>query len=223
VTGSACIGRRGQVAMAALGALDTDEQAGLDAHLATCEECRAVSAELRSTVGALDTRVDGRPAAPAAPVPPQLADAVLTGLRVGDELDRRRRMRRIGVVVSGSAAAVVLAVLLVLVGTRPAAPPTRTVALTGTPGVVASAVLEERSWGTALTVQEQGLTPGRTYTVSMSNPQGRWWTAGSYRASGPASVVVTMGCAARFGSIDEIRVTDSSGRTVLANHPGTAY
>jgi hypothetical protein len=208
--------------MAALRALDADEQAGLDAHLVTCGECRAVSAELHSTVGALDTRVDGRPAAPAAAVPVQLADAVLTDLRAGDVLDRRRWMRRIGVMVSASSAAVVLAVLL-LVATRPTAPPTRTVALTGTPGVVATVVLEERSWGTSLTIQEHGLAPGGTYTVSMSNPQQRWWTAGSYRAAGPASVVVTMGCAARFGSIDEIRVTDSSGRTVLANHPGTAY
>ena len=132
-------------------------------------------------------------------------------------------MRSIGVAVCGSVAAAVLVVLLVLVATSRPAAPQRTVALTGTSGVTASAVLEERSWGTALTVHEQGLTPGRTYTVSMSTPQGRWWTAGSYRASGTSPVEVTMGCAAQFASIDEIRVTDSSGRTVLANHPGPAY
>ncbi len=223
MTGSACIARRGQLAMAALRALDTDELAELEAHLATCGECRAVSAELRSTVGALDTRADNDPPVPVAPVPPYLADAVLTGLRAGDELERRRRLRRIGVVACGSAAAAVLVVLLVVLGTGRPAPPTRTVALTGAPGVTASAVLEERTWGTALTVHEQGLTPGRTYTVSMSTPQGRWWTAGSYRSTGSAPVVVTMGCAARYDSIDGIRVTDSSGRTVLVNHAGAGY
>ncbi len=223
MTAPACITRRGQLAMAALGALDAAEQADLESHLAVCEECRAAGAELRSTVGALDARAAGGPSIPEAPVPAHLADAVLTDLRTGVELDRRRRMRRFGVVVCGSAAAVVLVVLLVLVGTSRPAAPERTVALTGVPGVTASAVLEERSWGTALTVHEQGLAPGRTYTVSMSNSQGRWWTAGSYRASGPSPVEVTMGCAARFASIDEIRVTDSSGRTVLANHPGHAY
>ena len=61
VTASACIARRGQLAMAALGALDADEQAELEAHLAICEECRAVNAELRSTVGALDARIGGWP------------------------------------------------------------------------------------------------------------------------------------------------------------------
>ena len=220
MTGSACITRRGQLAMAALGALDADELSELDAHLATCGECRAVSAELRSTVGALDTRAADGPPQPVAPVPAHLTDAVLADLRTGDELDRRRRRRRIGVVASGSVAAAVLVVLLVLVGTSRPTAPTRTVALTGTPGVTATAVLEEQSWGTALTVHEQGLAPGRTYTVSMSNPQGRWWTAGSYRATGSAPVEVTMGCAERFASIDEIRVTDVSGRTVLANHSG---
>jgi hypothetical protein len=222
VTGPECIARRGQLAMAALRALAPDEQAELEEHLATCAECRAVSAELRATVGALDTRVDGGPPVPVAPLSAHLADAVLADLRAGDELDRRRRTRRI-VVVSGSVAAAVLVVLLVLVGTSRPSVPTRTVALTGTPGVTASAVLEERSWGTALTVHEQGLAPGRTYTVSMSNPQRRWWTAGSYRASGTAPVEVTMGCAARFASIDEIRVTGPDGRTVLVNHPGGAY
>jgi len=215
VTGSACITRRGQLAMAALRALDADEQAELDAHLASCEECRTVSAELRSTVGALDTRAESGPPEPVTPVPPHLAEAVLSELRTGDELDRRRRMRRIGVVACGSAAAALLVVLLVLMGPGRPTTPTRTVALSGSPGVTASAVLEERTWGTALIVHEQGLAPGRTYTVSMSNPQGRWWTAGSYRSSGAAPVVVTMGCAAGFASIDEIRVTDVSGRTVL--------
>ena len=223
MTASACITRRGQLAMAALGALDADERDELEAHLAVCEECRAVSTELRSTVGALDAWAVGASPVREAPVSPHLTEAVLTDLRTGDELDRRRRIRRIGVVACGSAAAVVLIVSLVLVGTTRPAAPQRTVALTGTAGVTASAVLEERSWGTALTVHEQGLTPGRTYTVSMSNPEGHWWTAGSYRASGTSSVEVTMGCAARYGSIDEIRVTDSSGRTVLANHPGRTY
>jgi hypothetical protein len=223
VTGPGCIARRGQVAMAALGALAPDEQAELEAHLATCAECRAVSTELRSTVGALDTRLDGGPPVPVAPLSAHLADAVLADLRAGDEFDRRRRTRRIGMVVGGTAAAAVLVVLLVLVGTSRPTWPTRTVALTGTPGVTASAVLEERSWGTALTVHEQGLASGRTYTVSMSNPQGRWWTAGSYRASGTAPVEVTMGCAAPFATIDEIRVTGPDGRTVLVDRPGGAY
>ncbi len=53
--------------------------------------------------------------------------------------------------------------------------------------------------------------------------QGRWWAAGSYRTTGSGPVEATMACAARFRSIDEIRVTDASGRTALSNGPNGTY
>jgi len=223
VSGTSCAGRRGQLAMAALGALDEAERAEVEAHLAGCATCRATLDELRDTTGALDTWAEGTLAAPPTAVPARLTEVVLTGLRADDELERRRRRHRIVAGVGAAAAAVVVAVVVLASGVGRPSTPTRTVALGGTPGVTASAVLEARTWGTSLTVTERGLAPGLTYTVSMSNPAGRWWTAGSYRAGGTGPVVVTMGCAASYGSIDEIRVTDPSGRTVLVNHPGRSY
>jgi hypothetical protein len=101
--------------------------------------------------------------------------------------------------------------------------PTKTVALQGARGVTATAVLVEKPWGTSLTIHEQGLMPGQTHTVSMDNPHGRWWTAGSYRTTSSAPVEATMACAAQFASIYEIRVTDSNGRAVLSNDSKATY
>lgn len=220
---STCNSRRGQLAMDALGRLDEAEYAELAIHLATCEECRATSAELRSTVGALDKWAPGATRAPATVVPPHLAHAVLADLHADDDgHDRGRRIRRVAL-ACGSIAAVVVAAVLLTAGLGHSQLPTKTVALQGTRGVTATAVLVEKAWGTSLTIHEQGLTPGQTYTVSMDDPQGRWWTAGSYRTASVAPVEATMACAAQFASIYEIRVTDSSGRAVLSNEPKATY
>ena len=223
MTESACSSRNGQLAMDALGRLDGAERAELAGHLATCAACRTTSAELRSPVGALGTLAPGATPAPAAVVPPHLARAVLEDLRAdGDVVDRGRWIRR-GAIACGSIAAVAVAAVLLAAGMNHADVPTKTVALQGARGVTATAVLVEKPWGTSLTIHEQGLVPGQTYTVSMDDPHGRWWTAGSYRTTGSAPVEATMACAAQFTSIYEIRVTDPSGRAVLSNEPKPTY
>lgn len=209
--------------MDALGRLDDAEHVELAAHLATCEECRATLGELRSTVGALDTLTARANTAPISVVPRQLEEAVLTGLHSSDRMSDHGRNWRKVLLACGSIAAVMIAAVVVSVSLTRSDVPTKTVALQGTPGVTATAVLVEKPWGTSLTIHEQGLTPGQSYSVSMDNPQGRWWAAGSYRASSSAPVVATMACAAQFASIYEIRVTDVSGRTVLSNDPKATY
>ncbi len=220
---STCNSRNGQLAMDALGRLDEAEHAELAVHLATCEECRATSAELRSTVGALDKLAKGATLAPATVVPPHLAQAVLTDLHADDDVvDRGSNIGRVAL-ACGSIAAVVIAAVMVTAGMNHSEPPTKTVALQGARGVTATAILVEKPWGTSLTIHEQGLMPGQTYTVSMDNSHGRWWTAGSYRTTSSAPVEATMACAAQFASIYEIRVTDSSGAAVLSNDPKPTY
>jgi hypothetical protein len=214
---SSCNSRSGQLAMDALGRLDQAEHAELAAHLAGCERCRATSIELKSTVGALDKLTAVAPSAPATVIPPHLAQAVFADIGAGDDrLDHGSRFRRVAL-AGASIAAVVVAAVAVNVGMTHSVAPTKTVALQGAQGVMATAVLVEKPWGTSLTIHEQGLMPGQTYTVSMDDPHGRWWTAGSYRTTSSAPVEATMACAAQFASIYEIRVTDSNGRAVLIN------
>lgn len=218
-----CDTRSGQLAMDALGRLEEAERAELATHLATCEACRATKAELTATVGALDSWAAGTTPVPAAVVPPDLSRAILADLgSSAAAIGSGRRIRKVAL-ACGSIAAVAVAAVLVTAGTNRSDLPKRTISLQGARGVTATAVLVERPWGTALTVREQGLPPGQTYTVSMANRQGHWWTAGSYRTAGSAPVEATMACAAQFHSIDEVRVSDSSGRAVLTNDPKTTY
>ena len=224
VTGPPCSSRSGQLAMYVLDRLGPDERDEVDAHLVNCEACRATTVELASTVGALDAlALPGAPA-PVAEVPPDLTRAVFADLRSEPEAPVVRRHRvRWAATVGVPIAAVAAAVAALVVGGHHAGPPTRTVALHGTPGVTASAVLVEQAWGTSLTVRERGLPPGSTYTVSMDDAAGRWWTAGSYRTTGSVAVQATMACAASYDSVHGIRVTDAQGRTVLYTAVGGAY
>jgi anti-sigma-K factor RskA len=209
--------------MDALGRLDAAEHAELATHLATCEECRATSAELASTVGALDKLRTGEPSVRATLIPAHLAQAVFADINTSDDgINHGRRFRRVAL-AGASIAAVVVAAVVVTAGMTHSAPPTKSVALQGAQGVTATAVLVEKPWGTSLTIHEQGLMSGQIYTVSMDNPHGRWWTAGSYRTTSAAPVEATMACAAQFDSIYEIRVTDSSGRAVLSNESKPTY
>jgi hypothetical protein len=223
VTEPRCITRSGQLAMGALGRLREDERTELDRHLRTCGKCRAMSAELRSTVDALGFWHEGRMPGPRTAVPGRRGGAAEAepGVDSG-RTERRRKIRTTAIAGASMAAAVVAAVSVAGAMHSPQAP-SRTVALHGAPGVTAEAALVDESWGTALTIREQGLMPGQTITVSMANSTGRWWTAGSYRTTSAASVEARMACAAAFASIDQIRVTDSSGRSILTSRPKAAY
>lgn len=214
-----CASRSGQLAMDALGRLDESERADLAAHLADCDVCRATSAELTSTARALDALTEGASSVPAPAIPPHLYRAVVSNIGSGGDVSVRGTWLRRVALAGVSIAAVVVAAVAVTLGISHTAPQTQTMALQGGRGVTAIAVLEAKPWGTSLTIREQGLAPGETYTVSMDDPHGRWWTAGSYRTTGSAPVEATMACAAQFASIYEIRVTDSNGRTVLTNEP----
>ncbi|MBM9506334.1 zf-HC2 domain-containing protein [Actinacidiphila acididurans] len=122
-----------------LGALDEDDQREVDAHAASCDECRKELAELREMEAMLGTVppeafLDG---------PPDDADLLLqrTLRQVRDErtADRRRRSLTLGAAVAASAAAVFLGGYLAGGGSSdsqaaPAPPPTTTGApVTATP------------------------------------------------------------------------------------------
>jgi hypothetical protein len=205
--------------MEALGELTEEERARLEAHLATCESCAELRAELGATVEALGTSASLGTSGSPTTVPAWLTDAVLEGFGQEDTTARRRR-GAIALVVGGALAAAAVILALVLGGaSTPQGGGGRTLALSGRSSAHATVVLTSTAWGTSLRFTATGLAPGRTYTVSMGSEAGTWWTAGTVRPTSTNQVRATMACAATPKAIDEVTVTDDTGRVVLANYP----
>jgi hypothetical protein len=128
---------------------------------------------------------------------------------------RRKRRRLVGVVTAAAGAAAAAVVAVALAGTS-SAPPSKTVALSGEPGVTASISLASQSWGTRATLQESGQPAGQVLTVAMKTASGRWWVAGSYRTTGRSGPMeVQLSCAVPANQITDVWVRDQAGHTVL--------
>jgi hypothetical protein len=198
---------RGDLAMATIGRLDAPEQLALDAHLSTCTSCRAELLELGSVAKALEL-------ADPAEVDPRFRR------HLGVSSDRlqapappvRSRLRFRWALGGLGVAAALAAASLVWLG--PFSSRDITVALRGTAGVQATAVLTPEHWGTDLSLQVTGQPAGRVYRVSMESGIGTWWQAGSYRSES-GSVHVELACGVSPTKVDRIWVEDSTGKVVL--------
>jgi Putative zinc-finger len=215
-----CESWRGVIAMDVFGRADPDERAGLLAHLDGCPECRVLAESLARTHDAL-AFADPRAAPCAAPVPPELTTTVLGALHTAGRRQRRRRTAAVVTLAAGGLVAASLIVLALLPGTSTAPLPVqRAEALHGARSVTATAVLSEQPWGTSLSFHERGL-PGGAYTVSMRTSGGRWWVAGTYRATLGQPIDAVMACAVAMQQITGIRVTDAAGAQVLGTYSAT--
>lgn len=228
-----CSGWRGVLAMDAIGRADEKEARELAEHLEECGQCRTDAEEVRTAAGALSlldaaqvadlergSTVVGLAAG---------SEPVLPGLGGGPEpvaeirpIDRRGRRPAEGkkkwvtaaACVAAVAAAVAVVAAVALGGSS--TPPTRTVALSGEPGVTASVVLTSQAWGTRAVLTESGQAAGQALTVSMRTASGRWWVAGSYRTTGRSgSLEVSLSSAVPANQITDVWVSDQGGHTVL--------
>ena len=232
VTTRDCSEWRGIVAMHAIGGASDDESRGLNEHLDQCDQCRQDAEEVRSAAVALkfldanqvdrlereskvldlpvgDGGEQGAADTDAEPTPEWASTEQAGLLAVGR---KRRWMVGVGTAVAAAAAAVVAVGAL---GSTPT-PPSKTVALTGEKGVLASVSLTTQSWGTRATLRESGQAAGQVLTVSMRTSSGRWWVAGSYRTTARSGTVeVQLSCAVQADQITDVWVSDQGGHTVL--------
>jgi len=217
--------------------IDASSRAELDDHLEGCADCRAEVDGLAMAAGAL-AWVDpaaseelGRPDVPAPRVEPTrsldmavaeiLAQDPVEADRGGTASDLGRRHRVLVAVVAVAAA--VLLVLGTVSLTGPTGPETRSIALSGSGGVHATAVLTAESWGTSVTLTQPAARLSQVLTVSMAGEYGSPWNAGSYSVTTSHGVTVTLACALPIDQIKMIAITDSTGRTVLVGHQVTHY
>jgi anti-sigma factor RsiW len=198
-----------------LGQLAPDEGVLVAEAVDSCASCTAEVERLQLVVQAL-ARTTASLEEPAPPAPAPAFDRVLATVH-GERLDRRRRRhRRIGLVAAALVlvvAAGVGAVARSMSGNDAAAG--RDVALTGTRPAAGSVEVSERRWGTALTLEVRGLTPGKSYGAWLADGSGERVGAGTFRPTADGSARVELAAALRLPDADTVGVTELGGDDVL--------
>jgi hypothetical protein len=216
VTGDRCDHWHGLLAMEIVGQLADQDRLALSAHLDGCQACRDERGDLAGLAGILPAADPGHLGGHE--VPFELQSAVFGRLQSDARHDRRAR--RVRYALGGAVAASLAAVALVVGLSGSPGTHGTTVALHGSHGVEASAVLTSKPWGTAIRLEEAGQAGGQDLSVSMRSTKGSWWAAGTYRTVTGRTVQVELTCAVPASKITEIWVRNKAGQTVLTGYLG---
>ena len=185
----------GLIAERALHPLEPATEGDVTAHLVTCTECRALADEFASTAAALAT-IRPAPTAPALPDAPS-AEHLYTQIsdRIATERNRQRR-HRWPIAVIATAAAALITVFAINIATS--TPTSRTAAphiALANDTIDATAVLEQRAWGTQIQLEGQGFIPGQQYNVWLEQANGTHIAAGTFTGVANTRITVTLASA----------------------------
>lgn len=166
----------------ALGQLEGDERAGLEAHLEGCAQCREELA-LLAPVAQMLPHADPERFESAPQPPPELGvriAATIAGERRQTEQRRRRRLFG-GFALGGATAALAAAVLAIFVlGGGSGGEPAKQVKF-ASQGVTIDATLEPHAYGTEIRMYVRGVESGTLCKVSLRGPGGVSYPAGTFR------------------------------------------
>jgi hypothetical protein len=165
----------------ALGQLEGDERAGLEAHLEGCAQCREELA-LLAPVAQMLPHADPERFESAPQPPPELGAriaATIAGERKQTEERRRRRLFG-GFALGGATAALAAAVLAIFVLGGGSGEPAQHVKF-ASQGVTIDATLEPHAYGTEIRMYVKGVESGTLCKVSLRGPNGISYPAGTFR------------------------------------------
>ena len=220
---------------AALGAylldgLPDDEALRLEAHLATCPDCRAELEELRPVVAALtELRATGMdldaPENPPADLGARILGEVAAERDREHAAQRRRFLVRSGVLaaIAGAAAAAVLVVGLAVTGSDPEPTvPLESVAVEVTPagdlaGVTADADLVDHTWGVEVKLHGTGFADGARYEVVVLGADGTAHPAGEFVGVGAVEMLCNLNSSVLRDEAVGFEVRDGTGAVVVAS------
>ncbi len=206
-----------------LGALDLQEAAEFEAHLAQCPACRARVDEARDTVGRLAAAspADFVGLDPAAVEP--MPDTLLPGL-----MRRARREQRRRTLFTAGIAAVVAALLVALAfvawpsGDSSSGPSREAFVAVRPSPVSASAQLVSKAWGTEIDLQckyEQDVDESHPYGLRVIDKSGLYHGAGTWSLVPGKTVTFTGGTAVRRDRIAAVQITLVDGTPILQLKP----
>ncbi|HET7508239.1 MAG TPA: zf-HC2 domain-containing protein [Solirubrobacterales bacterium] len=165
----------------ALGQLEGDERAGLEAHLDGCAKCREELALLQPVAAMLPHADPER--FDSAPQPPPELGARIAATIAGERRQGEQRRRRLfgGFALGGATAALAAAVLAIFVlGGGSGGEPARHVAF-AKQGVTIDATLEPHAYGTEIRMYVHGVESGTLCRVSLRGRGGASYPAGTFR------------------------------------------
>jgi hypothetical protein len=198
-----------------VGAIDDDERALVDLHVADCAECRRELERLMPLPRYLAhlseeeferIQIERRPPA-----------GLLTRLRAAVSAERRRLARVRVAAVAAVALTIAVAAATVELGSRPdpAAPAARATAVDPSTGVHAAVTLTPRAWGTALTVQMAGAAPGERCRLVVRARDGSSDVAATWRATYRGSAGASGSTELARADVAAIDVVTTAGRRLV--------
>ncbi|MCR6711451.1 MAG: zf-HC2 domain-containing protein [Demequina sp.] len=209
-----------------LGALEPGERRDFEAHLATCERCRASVAELASMPGLL-TRAQPWFEETSGEVGPP---SNLVSLVEAREARRRSKARRrVGFIAVGAAAVLALGIGIPLALTPAPPAPDAVVAMeavASTP-ITASLTFDSVAWGTNISMtcdypaSAYPGTGGGTYSLVVTSTSGDTQSVGTWDAVPGKTIHLNAATSVPLDEIATVTMVDSSG-TVLLSAPVTA-
>ncbi|HMI81653.1 MAG TPA: anti-sigma factor [Solirubrobacterales bacterium] len=167
----------------ALGQLEGDERAGLEAHLDGCAACRAELALLQPVAQMLP-HADPARFGPAPQPPPELGARIAATIEGERRQEQRRRRRTFGgFALGGAAAALAVAALAIFVfsGGDEGGPQQHVKFASLPPGISIYATLEPHAYGTEIRMYVHGVPSGTLCRVYLKGPRGATYPAGTFR------------------------------------------
>lgn len=196
----------------ALGHLDADEAARVQAHVDGCPSCRAEAEDLGRVARLLDLVDVERLEESAAPLPAGLFERVLEGIGRERAVAGRRRRRRFGL---GIAAAVAMAVAILVVVAAPFGGSGEVVALTGMPGVRGEITLHPRGPSQYVELLTEGLPVGETFAMWVRDGHtGERVRCGTFRVA-PGTIHIALYSSVPRNRADEVGVSTLGGAVVM--------
>ncbi|MEQ3552910.1 zf-HC2 domain-containing protein [Pseudonocardia nematodicida] len=200
----------------AIGRLDAEEAATVQAHLDGCADCRAELAEVSSVLGPLST-VDAARLGDA-PVPsPDLGDRIVAAARAEGRAAERGRStpRRLTLAAAAAVALLVGGAGGYAAGAYDGIPREPVAVQAMEPGVEVSAVAIPHTWGVEIVLDGDGFASGATYRMVVESKDGREVGAGEFIGTGESKMVCNMNSSVLRGDAEGFKVVDTSGATVL--------
>lgn len=201
----------------ALGHLEGDDRAGLEAHLDGCGRCRDELAALQPVAQMLP-HADPARFGPAPQPPPELGQRIAATIAAERRRGEERRRRRLfgGFALGGAAAAAVAAVLLLFVFGDSDQSPQQHVEFTNLPkGIGIYATLEPHAYGTEIQMYVHGVPSGTLCRVWLRGPHGVSFPAGTFRYRWGDDSDAVLSSALDLSRTREI-VVDTGRRTFAA-------